>query len=199
MTCSGILKAVSKRLFHSEIQFKVTNQTVVPMLDGHTQHHVTFLIDILDDDTTASRASLRCTTSHMNHVGQTVSPLQTSLFHAGSCMPMITPKVFCELFPFHIVFNSDLLIQQCGTNLQKMRPLDLYVGRSMSDVFTLVRPQIPFTFDYINRFINASFVLQLVDATSVVSPCDENKPGASLQNDVTKPKPGNPLQDELYD
>ena len=33
---------------------------------------------------------------------------------------IINGKLFCDLFPFHVVFDKDLIIKQCGTKLQKM-------------------------------------------------------------------------------
>ena len=33
---------------------------------------------------------------------------------------IISGKIFCDLFPFHVVFDKDLIIKQCGIKLQKM-------------------------------------------------------------------------------
>ena len=33
---------------------------------------------------------------------------------------IIDGKVFCELFPFHVVFDRELVIKQCGSKLQRM-------------------------------------------------------------------------------
>ena len=160
---TGVLKAVAKRLFKSEISFEVLDKSVVNMLDGHTQHHVTFRVDIVDDDVKSSVASAALDDNSSYHKQQPQLQPLTTLYKEGAT-PLISPQLFCQLFPFHIVFNSELVIQQCGMNLQKLRPMELYVGKTMSDVFTLIRPQIPFTFEHIHRFINASFVLELVES-----------------------------------
>ena len=166
---TGVLKAVAKRLFKSEISFEVLDKSVVNMLDGHTQHHVTFRVDIVDGDVKSPIASAALDdnsscqlTEQQQQQPPQLQPL-TTLYKEGAT-PLISPQLFCQLFPFHIVFNSELVIQQCGMNLQKLRPMELYVGKTMSDVFTLIRPQIPFTFEHIHRFINASFVLELVES-----------------------------------
>ena len=33
---------------------------------------------------------------------------------------IISGKISCDLFPFHVVFDKDLIIKQCGIKLQKM-------------------------------------------------------------------------------
>ncbi len=33
---------------------------------------------------------------------------------------IIDGKVLCDLFPFHVVFDRQLVIKQCGSKLQKM-------------------------------------------------------------------------------
>ena len=45
---------------------------------------------------------------------------------------IISGKIFCDLFPFHVVFDKDLVIKQCGIKLQKMagRNLKFYFGRA---------------------------------------------------------------------
>ena len=42
---------------------------------------------------------------------------------------IISGKIFCDLFPFHVVFDKDLVIKQCGIKLQKMagRNLKFYI------------------------------------------------------------------------
>ncbi|KAI3354274.1 hypothetical protein L3Q82_018811, partial [Scortum barcoo] len=69
-------------------------------------------------------------------------------------------RTFCHAFPFHIVFDEQLLVHQAGVNLQKIVPglqtmsihLDLY--------FSIVHPEVTFTISSIRKFINSHFVLQ---------------------------------------
>ncbi|XP_036933391.1 guanylate cyclase soluble subunit beta-2-like isoform X2 [Acanthopagrus latus] len=69
-------------------------------------------------------------------------------------------KTFCHAFPFHIVFDEQLVVHQAGVNLQKIVPglqtmsihLDLY--------FSIVHPEVTFTISSIRKFINSHFVLQ---------------------------------------
>ncbi|XP_070762135.1 guanylate cyclase soluble subunit beta-2-like [Enoplosus armatus] len=69
-------------------------------------------------------------------------------------------KTFCHAFPFHIVFDEQLVVHQAGVNLQRIVPglqtmsihLDLY--------FSIVHPEVTFTISSIRKFINSHFVLQ---------------------------------------
>ena len=33
---------------------------------------------------------------------------------------LISPKIFCNLFPYHILFDDQMRIKQCGVTIQKM-------------------------------------------------------------------------------
>ncbi|XP_045929527.1 guanylate cyclase soluble subunit beta-2-like [Micropterus dolomieu] len=69
-------------------------------------------------------------------------------------------KTFCHAFPFHIVFDEQLVVHQAGVNLQRIVPglqtmnihLDLY--------FSIMHPEVTFTISSIRKFINSHFVLQ---------------------------------------
>jgi guanylate cyclase len=63
----------------------------------------------------------------------------------------IKSEIFFELFPFHIVFKRNLDIVSIGDGLQKaMKHAE---GESLKDVFQLIRPLIPFTWDNVRNFI----------------------------------------------
>jgi guanylate cyclase len=60
------------------------------------------------------------------------------------CKP-IKAEIFFELFPFHIIFNRNLVIVSIGESLKQA--LKSAKGESIKDVLNLVRPYIPFTWD----------------------------------------------------
>ena len=157
-----MLKAVSKRLFHSEISFKVLSQSVVTMLDGKLKQHAILQVNLLHN------ASENCSDVTAPPSLPAVKR-QTSMFNDSSSF--ITPKMICDVFPFHLVFDKELIVKQCGSNIQKLRPRQQYTGGRMTDLFLMIKPHIPFTFDSILRFINATFFLELVNNSS--DPGDE--------------------------
>lgn len=42
--------------------------------------------------------------------------------HSLSSEPKISPASFCRAFPFHLLFDRDLVIQQAGTSISRVIP-----------------------------------------------------------------------------
>jgi hypothetical protein len=51
----------------------------------------------------------------------------------------LSPSLFAQAFPFHIVVDRDARIAQFGASLPKLVP-DLAIGDALSRHFTIVRP-----------------------------------------------------------
>jgi len=72
----------------------------------------------------------------------------------------ISPYPFCKAFPFHIIFDRDLVVTQCGNAIYRVLP-QLQPGNcSLLSVFSLVRPHIDISFHGILSHINTVFVLR---------------------------------------
>lgn len=57
----------------------------------------------------------------------------------------IKSEIFFELFPFHIVFNRQMIVVSIGGGLsQAMKDVE---GESIIDLFNLIRPLIGFSWD----------------------------------------------------
>ncbi|XP_069495611.1 guanylate cyclase soluble subunit beta-2-like [Ambystoma mexicanum] len=92
------------------------------------------------------------------------------LFGKGSLLSCFEPvypdllwveaKVFCDVFPFHIVFDRALRVKQAGVNIQKYVPGLQTMEISVDEYFTIVHPQVTFTISSICKFINSQFVLK---------------------------------------
>ena len=73
---------------------------------------------------------------------------------------VMDPITFCQAFPFHVIFDRDLVICQAGVSLVRVIP-DLEPGLSkFSAVFSMVRPHIPVTFESILSRENAVFIMK---------------------------------------
>ena len=73
---------------------------------------------------------------------------------------VMDPITFCQAFPFHVIFDRDLVICQAGTSLVRVLP-SLEPGSSVfSAVFSIVRPHIPVTFESILSRENAVFIVK---------------------------------------
>lgn len=89
--------------------------------------------------------------------------------HAHSTAPndlKISVPTLCSAFPFHIIFDENMEIQQLGAALLRLIGHSLVQhGTTMATYFELVRPEVKFTFESILCRINGSFLLLLKSAT----------------------------------
>ncbi|KAK1802316.1 hypothetical protein P4O66_021980, partial [Electrophorus voltai] len=69
-------------------------------------------------------------------------------------------KTFCSAFPFHIVFDQDLLVKQSGVNIQKLVPGLQMRGAQLRQYFSVVHPEVALSISSIKKFINSQFVLK---------------------------------------
>ena len=60
----------------------------------------------------------------------------------------IRGRIFFDLFPFYIIFNRNLEILSLWESLQQA--IKSVIGESIKDIFKLVRPTIPFTWDEVS-------------------------------------------------
>ncbi|XP_021349770.1 guanylate cyclase soluble subunit beta-2-like [Mizuhopecten yessoensis] len=74
----------------------------------------------------------------------------------------INPKMFIDVFPYHLVFDSDMKLYQTGVRLQKMMPSIRSRMAKVTDFFTLKYPRCTdFTFENIKNFIMCPFILEV--------------------------------------
>jgi len=149
---SGLLRAVGTHLFDIEVGSEVTSISEQEMASGKKQHHVIFKVSGVLGKSKAKKGA----GAEDENENRIALPEET----------IITAEVFCNLFPFHIVFDMDLVIKQCGVNIQKMAYLKGFVGRRVDEVFTLEHPKMPLTIHHILNFIMANYVLEVKQATS---------------------------------
>ncbi|XP_039770946.1 guanylate cyclase soluble subunit beta-2-like [Ornithorhynchus anatinus] len=67
--------------------------------------------------------------------------------------------IFCNAFPFHLVFDEALRVKQAGVNIQKYVPGLQTQDIRVDQYFSIIHPQVPFTIVSICKFINSPFVL----------------------------------------
>ena len=84
--------------------------------------------------------------------------------------PLVTPETFCNLFPFHMLFDRDLVISQCGVAVQRMFGVDVTEEPKMNEIFTIVHPRMICSFENILGFINASYVLEETATLDLTQP-----------------------------
>uniref|UniRef100_A0A8C7J9S9 guanylate cyclase n=1 Tax=Oncorhynchus kisutch TaxID=8019 RepID=A0A8C7J9S9_ONCKI len=78
----------------------------------------------------------------------------------GTQETRISPYTFCKAFPFHLIFDRNLMLTQCGNAIFRVLP-QLQPGIcNLPSVFSLVRPHIDFSFQGMLSHINTVFVLR---------------------------------------
>ncbi|OWF53088.1 soluble guanylate cyclase 88E-like [Mizuhopecten yessoensis] len=97
-----------------------------------------------------------------------------SIDHITESLPLRS-DVFFELFPFHIVFNRQLKIKSIGVSLMAVMP---YIkGKSLQEIFSLIRPLVELTWESIMATTNNVFeiasegcTLRRTDEKSKITP-----------------------------
>lgn len=75
----------------------------------------------------------------------------------------ITAEQFASLFPFHLIFDAELKLQQMGHVIARIYP-DLQLGAILSDFFSLKKPKIAWDVAAIQEQPNAIFQLTASNA-----------------------------------
>uniref|UniRef100_A0A8B9LM23 Guanylate cyclase soluble subunit beta-1 n=1 Tax=Astyanax mexicanus TaxID=7994 RepID=A0A8B9LM23_ASTMX len=132
----GIIKTVAQQIHGTEIEMKVIQQK------SEECDHIKFLIEEKDSEEEAFYEDL------------------DGFEENGTQETRISPYTFCKAFPFHLMFDKDLMLTQCGNAIFRVLP-QLQPGVcNLSSVFSLVRPHIDFSFHGILSHINTVFVLR---------------------------------------
>ncbi|TRY89543.1 hypothetical protein DNTS_014677, partial [Danionella cerebrum] len=132
----GIIKTVAQQIHGTEIEMKVIQQK------SEECDHIKFLIEEKDSEEEAFYEDL------------------DGFEENGTQETRISPYTFCKAFPFHLMFDKDLMLTQCGNAIFRVLP-QLQPGVcNLSSVFSLVRPHIDFSFHGIMSHINTVFVLR---------------------------------------
>uniref|UniRef100_A0A3Q0QVM3 guanylate cyclase n=1 Tax=Amphilophus citrinellus TaxID=61819 RepID=A0A3Q0QVM3_AMPCI len=178
----GIIGAVAKDFFNSEITMEIVNQLEEVERTGKKEH-VVFLVSSKTDIKPWSNG-LFSKAAKRNHTHHITVHAVLSLFaciykylhhlflshHTGKLLKNFEPgypmklnidlKTFCHAFPFHVVFDEQLVVHQAGVNLQKIVPGLQNMNIHLDEYFSIVHPEVTFTISSIRKFINSHFVLQ---------------------------------------
>ncbi|XP_015284774.1 PREDICTED: guanylate cyclase soluble subunit beta-2-like [Gekko japonicus] len=156
----GILEAVARDFFDSNVTLKILNQNVEEERTGKKEHVVFCLHneergknEIEERTSEDSEKDKECLRYEDRNI------LRTSELQFPEKL-WIEERTFCYTFPFHVVFDKKLKIKQAGVNIQKFVPRLRTTGTRLDKYFTIVHPQVTFTIFSIRKFINSQFVLK---------------------------------------
>ncbi|KAI4831621.1 hypothetical protein KUCAC02_001157, partial [Chaenocephalus aceratus] len=164
----GIMEAVAKDIFDSEVTMTIVNQSEEDERTGKKEH-VVFLVKQTNHKALPGTMMERCVPlageQHGLDLTRAVVPSDQ-----GSLLSTFSPrypnklwvdeKAFCNTFPFHIVFDENLKVRQTGVNIQKFLPGLHARDLTLDQHFTIIHPQVTFTIESIRKFVNSQFVLK---------------------------------------
>ncbi|XP_076686910.1 guanylyl cyclase at 88E isoform X1 [Andrena cerasifolii] len=141
----GQIREVARHFYHKELQIELVREEVL-----FDTVHVTFQLTF--DNRAFTQASLAMTREEKH-------------------LP-IGASVLFEIFPFCIVFGSDMIVRSIGNSLMVILP-DL-IGKKITHFFDLVRPLIAFKFHSILNRTNNIFELVTVEPILTERPSDRH-------------------------
>lgn len=78
----------------------------------------------------------------------------------------VTPHLFQNCFPFHVIFDKDLVIRHMGVSLSRLFPRAIANEAKLGNFFELSRPSVPLTYQNIRSSIHNIFILQTKKSTT---------------------------------
>ena len=133
----GLVRSIARKLLNTEVTIEIIKQKQGPGDD------VQFAIKEIHFDENSSQPAFR--------------PIKE--VDSLSLEPKISPATFCHLFPFHLMFDRNFTILQCGDSLSRVIEGITNSQLRVPQVFDLVRPKIEFTWESFLAHINTVFVL----------------------------------------
>ncbi|XP_028320850.1 guanylate cyclase soluble subunit beta-2 [Gouania willdenowi] len=210
----GIIGAVVRDFFNSEITMEIVNQIEEIERTGKKEH-VVFLVRQKPAAASTSKTGTTQTHQPLPDKQRAALSLKEN-HHQKSCPAMVKKsrwdiirglvrlgkgkllrgfepvypqclnidlKTFCHVFPFHIVFDEQLVIHQAGVNLQRIVPGLQTMGVHLDQYFNIIHPEVTFTISSIRKFINSHFVLET--NKDMIPEAQRNKPMLQLRGQMT--------------
>ncbi|CAL8081694.1 unnamed protein product [Orchesella dallaii] len=138
----GIVKTVASKLHGTDVEV-----SVVQNKSENGADHVQFLITEKKDCQKSEEMSISADAFTMSN------------FPFLSQEPKISPDTFSKAFPFHLLFDRNLIVRQAGTAIARVIP-ETTKGCRLTEIVDMVRPHMEFTFAHILSHINTVYVLR---------------------------------------
>eukprot|EP00794_Sanderia_malayensis_P006990 gene6990-7775_t len=161
----GIVKTVALEILGTTIQMHVLQQAT------ETQDHTVFLIkeEKISRQLSRRQSNSCIVLSSLSSTNQSNYKLGTGQFNTTNKLrsekfnSFMSVMSFCKCFPFHIVFDRNLVIRQTGhcisKYLERLPSEHTRNGLVFDVLFQLSRPRMAFTFESILAHINTVFIV----------------------------------------
>ncbi|KAL8603738.1 hypothetical protein ACOMHN_024354 [Nucella lapillus] len=151
----GLVEAVGLELFGQKVDLTVVSRTQEETAAKIIQHHTVFKVELENTgDTVALVGGMSAPPSPTTSERDTPDgrDAHNSVLKADD---------FCSAFPYHLVFDEDLCIRQCGDNIRRITHVSVRDGTPFRLVGRIVQPVMDLTLDNIFKFINAVFLVAI--------------------------------------
>ncbi|KAH9421795.1 Guanylate cyclase soluble subunit beta-1 [Dermatophagoides pteronyssinus] len=138
----GIVKAVANKLHGQDVEVNIIKRK------GDDCDHVQFEII---EKVKAKPVSNQIGMGNMD---------QININQFMSFENKISPLTFCKAFPFHLVFDKNMILRQAGISMARVLPAFTENECNITQVMDMIRPHMEFTFNNILAHINTVFVLR---------------------------------------
>ncbi|KAK0401830.1 hypothetical protein QR680_015996 [Steinernema hermaphroditum] len=137
----GLLRQAARKLFDIEIKIMMTEKSEVHLKSGISEH-VVYKIETPPIDSSTSKATPA-----------------TAIDRNRPTVPL-SIKTFSHMFPTHICFNRDLVIEHCGSLL--CNEFNMSSGQPLLDLVQFVQPKdVQINFETISSHQNNLFICQI--------------------------------------
>ncbi|XP_069142346.1 guanylate cyclase soluble subunit beta-2-like [Argopecten irradians] len=141
----GLVRAVARDLYQQHANVEMYKKSTEKVGEGKPQEHVIFKVTL---------AANKRTSVVMRVENNKQKPCTSGLLQ-------ISANQFCAALPYHIIFDKNLQIMQCGTMIQRFVENRIKPGTKVSAIFDVIHPHMNFSIDNIRMFINAVFMLEV--------------------------------------
>ncbi|KAK6177072.1 hypothetical protein SNE40_015250 [Patella caerulea] len=157
----GLVKAVGRDIFNQTVDITVLEQSEETIGDKNQQHTV---FNVILQDGLHSREV--CPYQRQAPEGEESEKKMAEIcpVMSGDTSFQLNAQQFCSAFPYHIIFDSNMCISQCGTKIQKLSPVLITPHIPMEKVLAIDHPKMELNIENIKKFINSVFFLSICNS-----------------------------------
>ncbi|EDV28471.1 uncharacterized protein TRIADDRAFT_19120, partial [Trichoplax adhaerens] len=159
----GATREAARSLFNRRISIKIISKTVDNSRYANRHHIVFEICDLGYADIKLARTETIAMEPgaamfvHMNGYSSESFDYQSQTEYVNS-------KVFCRIFPFHIIFDQDLIIKRVGVGLyRRLQDLNTADKPRLDQFFECLKPPVKLCKRSIKSYRNNDFILQCKD------------------------------------
>ncbi|EDV25646.1 uncharacterized protein TRIADDRAFT_24043, partial [Trichoplax adhaerens] len=152
---SGIIERAAEVIFNLKLEIECIYDGIDEDRDTYRNYAILEIREI------GLVEANKCIPSSISKENLSLSP-QFLDRNDDSSEEFITGEIFCDTFPFHIIFDDEMTILRTGTSLsRKLRRLSSVIKPKVTDLFQCSTPPIRLNKSNIMTYINNNFTLQL--------------------------------------